>query len=486
MAEFRRAIQLGTTFSLSYYQLGVCLKDLGERAGAMAEFRRAIQLDPKAAIAYAMLGACLQDMGQVDEAMTEIRHAIDLDPTMPFAHYELGICYRVRGQFNEAVAEYRRSNELDPKRASTHYELGICWKAKGRLDEAVVEFGHAVALDPKGWPGINGLVEALLASGRVQEARMAALRGLESLPLQESRRSDVTDQLKQCERLLALDSRLPLILRGAARPPAAELKDLARLCLGNGRPQAAVVLYELAFEDRPALLEDPESSDRYYAACSAARAVTGQGPNGVQFGGTELAGLRRKALVWLRAELAKRTKLSQSGKSVGERLSIWQSVTDLRSVREPAELAKLPADERESWQQFWNDVEALRAADPIEQGRMFAARRQWIRAAEAYARALEQGSTNYCDFWFEYAAVLLLSGDRSGYARARTHMIEACGKPGGPRAYHVARACTLASDVVPNASLPGRLAEKELMDRAGEFWALTEQGALRYRATEYQ
>jgi tetratricopeptide (TPR) repeat protein len=65
-------------------------------------------------------------------------------------------------------------------------------------------------------------------------------------------------------------------------------------------------------------------------------------------------------------------------------------------------------------------------------------------------------------------------------------MIEKCGKPGCPRAYHVARACTLAPDAVADASLPGRLAEKELKNSAREFWSLTEQGALAYRAGRYQ
>ena len=81
---------------------------------------------------------------------------------------------------------------------------------------------------------------------------------------------------------------------------------------------------------------------------------------------------------------------------------------------------------------------------------------------------------------------LLLSGDRPGYAKACAHMIERCGKAGGPRAYHVARACTLAPDAVADASLPGRLAEKELKDSAREFWSLTEQGALAYRAGRFQ
>jgi tetratricopeptide (TPR) repeat protein len=65
-------------------------------------------------------------------------------------------------------------------------------------------------------------------------------------------------------------------------------------------------------------------------------------------------------------------------------------------------------------------------------------------------------------------------------------MIEAYGKAGGPRAYHVARACTLAPDAVAEASLPGRLAEEELQGSAHDFWSLTEQGALAYRAGRFQ
>jgi tetratricopeptide (TPR) repeat protein len=50
----------------------------------------------------------------------------------------------------------------------------------------------------------------------------------------------------------------------------------------------------------------------------------------------------------------------------------------------------------------------------------------------------------------------------------------------------VARACTLAPDAVAEASLPGRLAEKELQASARQFWSLTEQGALAYRAGRFK
>jgi tetratricopeptide (TPR) repeat protein len=89
-------------------------------------------------------------------------------------------------------------------------------------------------------------------------------------------------------------------------------------------------------------------------------------------------------------------------------------------------------------------------------------------------------------FWFEYAALSLLSGDRPSYAKASAHMIERYGKASNLRAYHVARACTLAPDAVADVSVPVRLSEKELRYSAREFWSLTEQGALAYRAGRYQ
>ena len=57
---------------------------------------------------------------------------------------------------------------------------------------------------------------------------------------------------------------------------------------------------------------------------------------------------------------------------------------------------------------------------------------------------------------------------------------------GGPRSYHVARACTLAPDAVALASRAGRLAETELRGSSRAFWSLTEQGALAYRAGRFQ
>ena len=258
------------------------------------------------------------------------------------------------------------------------------------------------------------------------------------------------------------------------------------MCQDYGRPHAAAGLYAAAFAARPALADDLGSGNRYNAACAAARAAADRAP-------TRRGSASRSAPACAGRRWIGCGPTWPWGPSCGETasrrarsLTTWRTDADLAGVRDQAPLAKLPDTEREEWRRLWADVDASLAADPLEQGRASAARRDWAQAADCYARAIKGGPTNDGHVWFEYAALLLLSGDRPGYVRACAHMIERCGKDGGPRSYHVARACTLAPDAVADASLPGRLAEKELQDSAREFWSLTEQGALAYRAGRFQ
>jgi hypothetical protein len=130
--------------------------------------------------------------------------------------------------------------------------------------------------------------------------------------------------------------------------------------------------------------------------------------------------------------------------------------------------------------------------EQIRLGRDHASRREWGRAAARYAQAEKISKTGWPrgegHFWFEYAALRLLSGDRDGYRAACARMVQRCGKAPALKAYHMARACTLAADSVKDPAEPERLAEGELKTMPKQFWALslTEQGALRYRAGAFQ
>jgi tetratricopeptide (TPR) repeat protein len=390
----------------------------------------------------------------VDEAIGSFEQALRRDPRNASAHDRLAFALRSKGRLDEAIEHYKQALSIAPNSAALHNNFGVALHDLGRLDEAIEHLQRGVAIDPNSARRHLGLGAALLDKRRVDEA------------------------FSHVQQSLTLDPKL-----GAAR------SYFIRLLRAKGRFAEAINQLEQLVR-----LDAPNSTDaqnqlireRYEAACADVRAVVGQGSEDARRGEPDRAGTRRQALDWLRANLELSARLRNDGKVLTMSLSTWLSDPALVSVRDPAELAKLPDSEREMWRRFWMDVAANVAADPIEQGWEHAARRQWHRAVDDYERSLIRSPMESGHFWFEYAAVSLLSDDRPAYTMICARVIERCGKAGGPRAYHMARTCTLAPDAVGDALLPARLAEKELKDSAREHWSLTEQGALAYRAGRFQ
>src|SRR5262249_52630365 len=99
------------------------------------------------------------------------------------------------------------------------------------------------------------------------------------------------------------------------------------------------------------------------AACSAALAAAGQGED-ARLGEMERLELRRRALTWLRADLALRSKQIRSwwpGEAAQARAALarWQKDRDLAGLRDSAALAKLRAEEGGPCETLWGDVRAL-------------------------------------------------------------------------------------------------------------------------------
>jgi serine/threonine-protein kinase len=368
-------------------------------------------------------------------------------------NFELGWTLYDAKQRDEALGYYRAALALRPQVSAAYTGLGVTLLAKGRLDEAISQYQQAVSIDPKFALAHTGLGVALERKGRLDEA------------------------ISQYQQALSIDPKYALAhyFLGSA------LRDKGQLDEAIDHLQQAVRI-DPKYAPAHSLL----GVTLYPAARAAVQAVAGPGSEKGPLGKAERADQRRQALARLRANLELTTKLLHEGKALAWSVAVWQTDPALASVREPAALAKLPDAERAEWQRFWADVAAIVATDPRGEGQVFAARQEWAKAADAYARALKRGPTDNGHFWFEYAALLLLSGDRPGYAKACGHLVETCGKTGGPRSYHVARACTLAAGAIADAALPGRLAETELRTYAQQFWSLTEQGALAYRAGRFQ
>jgi eukaryotic-like serine/threonine-protein kinase len=111
------------------------------------------------------------------------------------------------------------------------------------------------------------------------------------------------------------------------------------------------------------------SEIRYRAARLAALAGCGLGKDSVALSAAEQTRWRKKALEWLRADLAVSSKLLESGiredrDLVKEMLTMWQEEPDLAGLREPARLERLAENERKSCLDLWAEVRAELATLP--------------------------------------------------------------------------------------------------------------------------
>jgi tetratricopeptide (TPR) repeat protein len=235
-----------------------------------------------------------------------------------------------KGDLHGAIAEYRAAIRFKKDYAEAHCNLGHTLRDQGQFAEALEELrrGHDFgSKDPR-------------------------------LP----------QWVKDCERLVEVDAKLPRVLKGEGQP--ADFGDrlaLAQLCQLPCRSlhAAAVRFYAEAFAAQPQLADDLQSHSRYNAACAAALAGCGQGKDADKLNPKERAGLRKQALDWLRADLkAYRqmidTSSDKAGAEIAQRLQHWLQDTDFSGVR-GAVLAKLPETERAEWRKLWADVENMLA-----------------------------------------------------------------------------------------------------------------------------
>jgi tetratricopeptide (TPR) repeat protein len=232
----------------------------------------------------------------------------------------------MKQDYGGAIACFRTTIELDPKNAMAHYNLGNALRHKGQVDVAIASYQKALTLDPKYAPARTELANA--------------------------------------KRLVALQDKLPAFLKGEFQPTTNDERlALYEWCQIKKLYRTAAGLYAGAFAADPRLADDLKAFHRYNAACFAALAAAGQGADATPLQATDKARLRQQALAWLRADLALLTQQLQSGPPAAgtavQQLKHWQEDGDLAGLRDAAALAKLPAEERTAWTQFWAEVAAL-------------------------------------------------------------------------------------------------------------------------------
>jgi superkiller protein 3 len=384
IACYRKAIELDPKFAGAHFGLGNALGIKGLQDEAMACFRKAIELDPKldnsrftldnfmlsldqqlaedSARSRDKLDNAPRDKGQADESIiASFRFAIGLDPKNAPAHFGLGNALFGKGQVEEAIASYSKAIELDPKLAWAHNSLGDALSDKGQVEEAIASYSKAIELDPKLAWAHNSLGVALSDKGQVDEAIARFRKAIELDPMSGSART----ALANAERMATARDKLPAFQDGSYTPASnGERLGLAGWCRIRKLHRTATRLYAEAFAADPMLADDVAAGHRCDATSSAALAAAGKGDEAAVLDDPERARLRKQALDWLRADLARWTELLEPGPpalraAARKALKHWQHDRDLVGIRDPKALAQLPEAERKECEALWAEVQAL-------------------------------------------------------------------------------------------------------------------------------
>jgi serine/threonine protein kinase/Flp pilus assembly protein TadD len=367
VALLRRAQQAYPADFWVNHELGIALQDCQppQYEEAIRFLTVAAALRPDSAGVRLNLGLALQSKGRLDEAANAIHQALALEPDYAEAHHQLGRIFFATWRFDEAVAACRQALTRNPDSPNAHNTLGNALLNKGRLAEAAAAYRRAIELNPALAAAHCNLGIVLRRQGELVQALAAFKQGHALSSQHPNWPYPSAKWVQECQRLVELEGQLPAILGGQTKPAgAAEQCEFAQLCHAKQHYLAAARFWADAFTADPKLAADLKSGRRYDASCAAARAAAGEGADAGQLDSKDRSRWRKQALQWLRADLAACARLLESRRPedyrvVRGRLRNWQCDHDLASLREPAALAQLPADEQRECRQLWTDVESL-------------------------------------------------------------------------------------------------------------------------------
>jgi tetratricopeptide (TPR) repeat protein len=132
------------------FLLGVAMYSSGLVDSSEAYFRKAIEMDSTYSRAYVNLGIVLDSQRKDVEAEFMYKKALEIDPEDELAYCHLGFIYHSRGRHGEAIKYYMQALEVNPNSAQAHYNLGLAFADSRIFKEALIEWERVIELEPDG------------------------------------------------------------------------------------------------------------------------------------------------------------------------------------------------------------------------------------------------------------------------------------------------------------------------------------------------
>lgn len=396
---FRQAVALAPNYAMAHFNLGLIRERHEDYKGAIPHYQRALQIRPGMVRARVCLAQALAQLGRFDDAIASGRQAVELAPQDVIVLNDMSNLLEMAGLSEEALSYLLRAVKQDPNHVRTRmvlgnkyvslwrpaeglvhlqeaarlapkdpnvqYNLGVVYEQLGRFAEALPHYSKSIELDPELAMAYHQRGLVLMRMNRLQQA-LPDLEKAYTLGRQPAYTGpSFAGSLSDCRRYLALEKQLPGVRSENDRlKNARECLEFARLCWTCRQEYVAALKFlETGQSMEPPLAKDLFAGYRYSAALAAIRAGMGQG-DADKLSEGDRARCRQKALSWLREEA--RSFLGQLGskplrvrRMMWRWIASWRFIPEWAGVRDTEAMARLPTAEREAWQHFWQELDAL-------------------------------------------------------------------------------------------------------------------------------
>jgi tetratricopeptide (TPR) repeat protein len=357
------ALKLDPNNAGAYHGLAEVYTNQPDLDKAAEALHRCIALKPKYGPAHAHLGYVCNLKKDWDASIKHLQTAVELSPEHEIPWSNLGHAWNHKGQFAKGLACLKKAAQLAPKNANTLANLGQAQGVVGDYKSAQQNMRTAVQLAPKDAYLYMLLGQCQRELGELKAAQ-ASMTKARSLVVPASPQAlNIESELKEVDDLEKLGHKTDHFAKKEILPGTPQLSlGMAKACRVKSYYAAAYDLFsETAAQGGEPALQNLTRAELFNLARLAALAGTGQGNRPPA--ADKLAAYRANALKWLRALVDHlRRDLEQQPRD--KRYDCLASVglllhhVDLAAVRPPA-LDKLPAAERQQWQDLWADVHNL-------------------------------------------------------------------------------------------------------------------------------
>ena len=320
---------------------------------SIRQFSMALALRPRSAHAFVDLGQVLFLAGRLDKAKACLEEAARVDPRYAPARHYLGLIEYRKGRHEAALAEIREALRIDPESAISYCALGLVHGDCGQARESLEAFKAAVRLEPNSPDTLLSYGQALIYSGRFEEAlatfeksrEIAEKRGGRA-PVMQSEAVRRTKDMIRAQRQLDQPAFSPDDVEDEAR-----LMILGATAFHLGRFRVAADCLAPLF--RKGVRETTAPFEILLTAAKSAVIASFDG-------GERALDYRRRGLDWYE-ECAAALETESLGKNplLASSIDVLRRDALLAPVRDDDRLERLPTDEAARWRDVWSRLSGV-------------------------------------------------------------------------------------------------------------------------------